>query len=582
MILQTLLFPGNETTTNEEELYIRKTENGMSFDTYFNLFSIYKWLHYTVLRELYLTLDAVGDFSVEFFDQHGSLDTAEVNLKSRGEINLPVPYKKDSKTITYSISFNSGGCAVYSGAYITPDTFICRKIKMVLGICTFRREEALKKNLSIIKTKLLNNIDSPLSGQLEVFISDNGQTLNTMEFDNDHIFIFSNRNAGGSGGFTRCLMEALKRQESEGFTHIIFMDDDVKLEPDALVRTYALLSLMKPEYQDACISGAMLRSDLPYIQHENGAVWDGANPRTSFPGLDLRDKGKLVDNEKLVHSDYAAWWFACYPLDVVRRIGLPLPLFIHGDDVEYGIRAKSEVILLNGICVWHEPFENKRASSLAYYDIRNTLLIHALYHPDYGYAAMCKFLLRRLAPLLLRYRYKDIPLLCLGVEDFLRGIDWLKKQKPEALNEKVLGMGYQMKPVGELTRDKNVLCQVINYQKPASISQIYDSPLDKYGKKYAWTINGWIFPAKNKKIYTYPIGVWPYELYRKKRILLFDPDSKKGISVRKSYLKAAKGLVIYAKMLIHLRKSYKKVCKEYRKRFKELTTWDFWEKYLEI
>lgn len=270
MILQTLLFPGNETTTNEEELYIRKTENGMSFDTYFNLFSIYKWLHYTVLRELYLTLDAVGDFSVEFFDQHGSLDTAEVNLKSRGEINLPVPYKKDSKTITYSISFNSGGCAVYSGAYITPDTFICRKIKMVLGICTFRREEALKKNLSIIKTKLLNNIDSPLSGQLEVFISDNGQTLNTMEFDNDHIFIFSNRNAGGSGGFTRCLMEALKRQESEGFTHIIFMDDDVKLEPDALVRTYALLSLMKPEYQDACISGAMLRSDHPISNMKTG------------------------------------------------------------------------------------------------------------------------------------------------------------------------------------------------------------------------------------------------------------------------------------------------------------------------
>lgn len=582
MILQTLLFPDSQTPADEEELYVRRTRKGISLDTYFNLFSIHKWLYYTVLEKLYLTLDAVGSLTVEFFDDQGALGTASVDLPSRGVAEIPVPYRKDSRIITCSILYSSGSCAVHGGAYVTPDDFICRNIKLTLGICTFRREEALKKNLFLLKKELLNNPRSPLYGHLDVFISDNGQTLKLEETEQEHIRLFPNCNAGGSGGFTRCLIEVLKRQDTEGFTHMIFMDDDVRLLPDALVRTYALLSLMKPEYLDAVVSGAMLRSDLTYIQHENGTLWDGANPRTAHPGLDLRNKYVLADNEKIVRSDYAAWWFGCYPLNVVHRIGLPLPLFIHGDDVEYGLRAKSRVILLNGICVWHEPFENKRASSFSYYDIRNTLLIHAIYHPEYGYKAMNKYLFRRMVPLLLRYRYKDIRLLCRGVWDFLKGVDWLKEQKPEKLNQKIIQMGYFMKPLHELTHDRDAIQQAVDYRKPKSADEIYSSRAEQYGKKHLLTLNGWLLPAKSSRIYVHPTGVWPYELYRQKRVLLFDPDSQKGILVRKSYPEAAKSLLIYAGTLIRLGFSHKKVCRIYRKHFKTLTTSEFWKDYLDI
>ena len=35
---------------------------------------------------------------------------------------------------------------------------------------------------------------------------------------------------------------------------------------------------------------------------------------------------------------YNGWWFFAFPLAAVDRVGLPLPLFIRGDDVEYGLR----------------------------------------------------------------------------------------------------------------------------------------------------------------------------------------------------------------------------------------------------
>jgi galactofuranosylgalactofuranosylrhamnosyl-N-acetylglucosaminyl-diphospho-decaprenol beta-1,5/1,6-galactofuranosyltransferase len=582
MILQTLLFPDSNTSAEEEKLYVRRNKKGIALDTYFNLFSIHKWLRYTVLEELYLRIEAVGSMEVAFSDEQGLLDTISIELLTRGNVDLRVPYRKSSRIITCSISYGSEHCAVYRGAYFTPDDFRCRRIKLALGICTFHREEALKRNLALLKKEVLHNPSSPLHECLDVFISDNGRTLKPEEIRQDHVHVFANRNAGGSGGFTRCLVEVLEREEAEGFTHMIFMDDDVKILPEALIRTYALLSLMKTEYLDAVISGAMLRSDLAYIQHESGALWDGANPRTAHPGLDLRDREILAENEVIVRSDYAAWWFACYPLNAVHRIGLPLPVFIHGDDVEYGLRGKSPVILLNGICVWHEPFENKRASALSYYDVRNTLLLHAIYRPKSGCRTVNQYLFKRMASLLLRYRYKDIQLLCKGVRDFLRGIDWLKVEEPEKLNQRVMHMGYSMTPVQELTHDRKVLQQIREYRKPVSAGEIYVPHSKRHRRKYLLTLNGWLLPAKADRIYSHPLGVCPYEMYRQKKVLLFDPDSKKGILLQKNYTEAVKSLFAYTEIMFCLGFSYKRVSREYHKRFKELTTLDFWKGYLGI
>lgn len=580
MILQTLLFP-DERICPIRELYYRTEGTSLDFGTYFNSFSINKWKKYTNIRNLYFVFIAKGNFTIEFWDNNTSLNIKDFHFPNKKKIRLKVPYNKDSSIIAFTFSYNTDIAYIYSGYYET-DMDIHKPIKLAIGICTYRREKLLLKNIELLKNTILDNICSPLYDKVQLFISDNGRTLNPAEVEQNNIHIFPNCNAGGSGGFTRTLIEVLKHHDAESFTHIILMDDDVIIEPDSFIRTYALLSLIKEEYEDSIISGTMLRSDLMYVLHENGAVWDGSNPILSNPGLDLRKKESVYINEQITPADYAAWWYACYSLNVIKNNGLPLPIFFHGDDVEYGLRINADVITLNGICVWHDPFENKRASMLSYYDIRNILLINACYQPLRGIKGAVKLTFRRIIPLILRYRYKDAKLLCLGIEDFCRGIDWLKKQKPEPLNTKVIRLGYEMKPIGELTTDHDVLRQIASYKRPDTPESIYSMNKKSYGKKYIYTLNGWIFPAKSHKTYAYPIGVWPFEIYRKYKVLLFDPDSQKGILVQKSYIQAMVCLIYYIKTIIYLKIKYHKVCEEYRQRFNEMTTLDFWENYLEL
>ena len=51
---------------------------------------------------------------------------------------------------------------------------------------------------------------------------------------------------------------------------------------------------------------------------------------------------EILYNEIEEHSDYSAWWYCCMPMRVVREDNLPFPLFIRGDDVEYGLRNIKE------------------------------------------------------------------------------------------------------------------------------------------------------------------------------------------------------------------------------------------------
>lgn len=89
-----------------------------------------------------------------------------------------------------------------------------------------------------------------------------------------------------------------------------------------------------------------------------------------------------MKNEEDLPMEYNGWWFCCIPLAEHFR-GFPLPVFIHGDDIEYGLRFNKKIMTMNGIGVWHDAFDNRKASSMEYYDMRNTLITCAIHHPNF-------------------------------------------------------------------------------------------------------------------------------------------------------------------------------------------------------
>ena len=94
----------------------------------------------------------------------------------------------------------------------------------------------------------------------------------------------------------------------------------------------------------------------------------------------------------------------------------------------------------------------------------------------------------RVKTALLRYRYKDAELMILGVQHYLKGIDWLKKQDAEKLNAEVMKLGYKKEPISEL-----------DYVFTHGVYEGNVAP-KKLGRKQKLirklTANGWLLPAR--------------------------------------------------------------------------------------
>jgi galactofuranosylgalactofuranosylrhamnosyl-N-acetylglucosaminyl-diphospho-decaprenol beta-1,5/1,6-galactofuranosyltransferase len=102
---------------------------------------------------------------------------------------------------------------------------------------------------------------------------------------------------------------------------------------------------------------------------------------------------------------------------------MPLPCFIRGDDVEFGLRLHMlgiPTVSLPGVAVWHEPFYLKLGNWQAYYETRN-LLIAASLHLAPSRMGAVRRIGRLLVMNLLTFRYYTAALILAATEDYLRG-----------------------------------------------------------------------------------------------------------------------------------------------------------------
>lgn len=555
----------------------------IGFDTYFNGFSADKWKKYTVLDQLELRLVLSGKVKVTLYARqklHEQVITrimSETIADADTKQTFDFTYDWDSAKgmLAFELEALDGEGAFYGGAYCsrTAEQKI-QDVTLAAGICTFRREAYVKKNLQVLQNEIMDNKDSVLYGRLEVFVSDNGKTLDAAEFIHERVHLYPNRNVGGAGGFTRCLLEMKKSAAQTGVTHALLMDDDVVIEPQALERTYMLLALRRETYQDMFVGGAMLRLDEQAVQFEAGAVWhaDTGMMHPLKSGLDLRNCESCLYNEMEEYVNYNAWWYCCFPLATASDDNLPLPLFIKMDDVEYGVRNIKHLVLMNGICVWHEPFEHKYASSLEYYNVRNRLVNCALhsnaYHALTLQRQMLAFCLREIT----YYRYKNVDLYLRGIQDFLKGPLWLMRQDAQKLHQELTQAGYQAK-------DPQLLDMGFDYQT-------YEASREDYGqyssrRKRILTLNGLLLPAKGDNIAPMA-SVRGVHFYRRKRVMNYDITSNRAFLTERSVVQMFRSLLQVARMLPMIGRGFEPARRAYLAEGKRLTEKRFWKHYLQI
>lgn len=357
-----------------------KIDERVDFLTYFNGFSLNKWKNYTTLTQIFINIKVEGLFELTVIG--GRKNYQEVILTKTlidedNRILLNVEHL-DFDVIGFALTCKSEQGRFIAGSYEGEfNSWRDESIRIV--ICTFNREEYIIKNLKHLFELI------KVESWLHVTVVDNGENL-ILPAELKHIIkLIPNRNYGGSGGFTRGMIDTIESTED---SYILLMDDDIRFDLSSIIRTHALICGLRSEYRDSYISGAMLEIEKPTIQYENKAYWDKFRLKAIGKGRDLTDFGNLLINEEEVNTmknQYGAWWYCCMPVNRIKQLGYPLPVFIKGDDMEFGIRNEAPLISLNGVGVWHASFASKVSPVVNYYSDRNMLIMN-------NYARDCNFL----------------------------------------------------------------------------------------------------------------------------------------------------------------------------------------------
>ena len=543
-------------------------------DTYFNSFSVKKWMKYTELKDLSLNVDIEGKCSIylcyAWIDKTNIIrragDNKPVFAKTsagRESISLAYPDNSDGVIAYYKIIADNGPVKIYSVDY-SSDLQVVNDVRIAIGICTYKREEFVYKNISRLKTSVLENNASVLYDRVKVIISDNGCSLDKAEISDRDIICVDNLNLGGSGGFTRCMIEAKKLMASDNITHIILMDDDIVFDPQTIERTYTLLSLLKPQYYNkAMIGGAMLiLNDMPK-QFENAALYYGGMLKFENKNIDLRTIRNILTNERPKDVNYNAWCYCCMPLSVITDDNLPMPFFIHMDDVEYGARNKFEVITMNGINVWHPFFQNQRPASIVYYDVRNKLITMAelggMHIERYA-----SFYLEMFHNYIFNYDYNRTILACQAILDFCEGIDSFKATDALELQSRL--SEYNQPWIDD--NDGSVIARIDNSESV------------NYVSKKGLLIN-YLLPAKKDSI-TVDCSINNAYPYRAKQLIVCNRRQNKYCVYKKSLIKLIRAKHMCNKAKKAIRTTILDSSWEWHDRIGEITNIEYWKNYLKI
>ena len=452
-LLQRLTLPRAETT--EPLLYTRtegdvtfandaaqlRTGAELSFDTSFGVFAAGRWKRLSIVDSLQVTINAVGSGRIELVGVTSRLAgllmheeiVVSAGISPSGKTTLDVPDFAKSPIGSYFVRISAEQSdVVVSGGQWTTKTQAPREVRLSLSITTFNRQDYVKPTVSKV-LHLVESLDS-LRNNMRILVVDNARNIKFDTAPNAPITVVPNPNLGGAGGFARGIIYL----RDEGWsTHVLLMDDDITLEPEALVRTFALFTFARDA--KLCIHGAMLSEEQAWMQFEAGSKyrWRSLYPlRAIGREDDLRERKLALRDVGEKKFAYTAWWYTAFPISITRDN--PLPVFVRGDDVAFGLMHTGEhSVTMNGVIVWHADFGLKNNPSSLYYEKRNFAIIDTLVFDNHHWWHLARRFIALCFRNLFSMRYASVEYMIRGVRAYLAGPQALMATDHSALHDEL-------------------------------------------------------------------------------------------------------------------------------------------------
>lgn len=420
-------------------------ESEVSFCTYFNAFPASYWRRYSVLKSVVLRVEVSGHCRIDVY--RSKADASRIHVEGREAVDGDAAQEflidlgpfEDGGWIWFDITSDSEVVLESAGWYAPIEA--PGEATVAVGIPTFNRPtDAVKALVALGSDPLVLDVIQA------VIMPDQGTRKAKDEpgFDEaaaalgGRLAIHDQANLGGSGGYSRIMFEALNNTACQ---HILFMDDDIEIEPDSILRALAMSRFAKVP---TLVGGQMLNLQARSHLHVMGEVIDRGNFMWTGAQNVEYDHDFSEDplrTSKLLHRridvDYNGWWMCMIPRVVAEELGQPLPLFIKWDDAEYGLRAREAgypTVTLPGAAIWHMAWSDKDDAIdwQAYFHLRNRLVVASLHMPGDGKGLVLDTI-KATVKHLLCLEYSTVAIQNLAIRDFLAGPEHILEILPTAL-----------------------------------------------------------------------------------------------------------------------------------------------------
>lgn len=563
----------------------------VNFLTYLNGLPACKWRRYAELQTAWLHIELSGTGRLEVSgvpeqeNDEQIIDTRAVDTAAFTALDIEIPLAgKDLVGFVVEP-------AVGETLSIRAASFIAQvadeninDVRLALSTTTFNNERYILPNIDLVKDAIMAEGD-PIAPHFHMFVVDNGRTLDAAALTDEIVTVIPNPNTGGAGGFARGMMAAM--DDTGAYTHVLLMDDDVRILPESILRTINLLRLAQGRYRDAFINGAMLSLENPVRQFEDVAFVESTGAYYKIKADYQVDKLEdVLANERAdveIPKAYGAWWYSCIPVSAIERNGLPLPLFVRCDDVEFGIRNNPTYMTMGGICVWHASFEGRfRASVDCYQYTRNVHIMFALHDCASERLAVMR-IKRNVRQNLRDMDYGAAEMLLQGFEDYLKGPEFLMHADGAKLMKEHAAYNEKMVPISEIDADllreagvtPDVLARNEVTVRPPTWLKVWRAvPYDKH------YLPKFLLSDKPCYLVKYGPGTIEGSSIARTTIVCLDP-TRTQVSIRRMDRERFRKIRAWEKeLLAHWRREGDQVREAYRTAMPYLTSREFWDSYL--
>lgn len=379
----------------------------ISMATFFNAFPASYWQRWTSVRDVRLRLVLRGEGLVSVYKSSARGRSSAVASKQfhdeTVEFDLPVRSFVDGGYYWFDLACAQSEATLVEAEWSVAVGEDWRGGRATVGITTFNRP-----TYCLDQIRAVGENDYVQEALDRVVVVDQGTDLvqDQPGFDDiaaslgDLLHIVRQPNLGGSGGFSRAMLESLASTSSD---YVLLLDDDAISEPEAILRAVRFADFA---VTPTIVGGGMLHLDERAVLYTQGEVWDVRKSWMVASGDSEYDHDFAEDTlretpelHRRLNADFNGWWMCLIPAEILRSIGLSLPVFLKFDDIEYSLRAARHgfpTVSLPGVAVWHLAWHDKDPTrTWEEYFIHRNRIITGLLHSDVprgGYLPLHSFL----------------------------------------------------------------------------------------------------------------------------------------------------------------------------------------------